>query len=381
VSKVSLIGCNSYDHENVYNSVLRGINLLGGFSQLLNSNDRILLKPNLLTGEKPEKCVTTHPEVFRAVGEILSSEGNLSLSYGDSPAFGSFEKAARIAGIKKVADSLGIKTADFKRVDNQQYPQGILLKRIPLAKGVGNIDSLISISKMKTHALTRITGAVKNQFGCVPGILKGEFHVKMPDIEDFSKMLIDINNFIKPKLFIMDGIMAMEGNGPRSGNPVPMNVLLFSTDPVAIDTVFCKLIGLNPSFVPTIKLGHKYGLGTSDLNEIDIIGDKLNEYRKDDFTVERKPYEKFDSKKHFPFFLKNIISPKPVIDYDLCKNCGKCVLQCPTDPKAVNWKDDDTSKPPVHDYNRCIRCYCCQEICPYGAISVKTPLLGKLIRR
>ncbi len=233
---------------------------------------------------------------------------------------------------------------------------------------------------MKTHGFTRITGAVKNQFGCVPGLIKGEFHVKMPDIMDFSKVLHDINNYIKPRLYIMDGIVAMEGNGPRGGNTVKMNTLLFSTDPVALDMIFCRLIDLKPEFVPTLRSIEDESL-IIDFNKIDLVGDEISELINPSFNVVRKKFDRFASTGSFPQFLKNIISPKPVIDYDICKNCGRCILQCPTDPKSVNWKDSGDFAYPVYNYKTCIRCYCCQEICPHNSITIKTPLLGKLIRR
>ncbi len=378
--KVAVIECDSYEHSKVFDSLKRGINLLGGTSSLFSPGEKILIKPNILAGDHPDKNVTTNPVVLAGLADILQGNDYL-LSYGDSPGFGSLKRAAERSGIKKVFDKRGIEAGDFETIENVSFQEGVILKNIPLAKGVTSSDAIISVSKMKAHGFTRITGALKNQFGCIPGLIKGEFHVKMPDIIDFSKVLHDINNLVKPRLYIMDGIIAMEGNGPRGGNSIKMNTLLFSTDPIALDMVFCKLIDLNPEFVPTMRSSTDEDRMIYTYDDIELAGDKIDGLINSKFNVTRKKFERFASAGSFPTFLKNLISPKPVIDYNTCKNCGKCVLQCPTDPKSLNWEDDGDFPYPVYDYKSCIRCYCCQEMCPYNSITIKTPLLGKLIRR
>jgi uncharacterized protein (DUF362 family)/NAD-dependent dihydropyrimidine dehydrogenase PreA subunit len=353
---------------------------LGGVSSLIEDGEEIVLKPNLLAGVPPEKAVTTHPAVFKAVAEIFKEAG-ARLFYGDSPALSKPKRAAQKAGLQKIAYELGIPHADFETTVKVSYPDAILGKQLNLAAGVLKGRRIISICKMKTHGLTRISGAVKNQFGCVPGFLKGEYHVKMPDIYNFSAILVDINNFLKPKLFIMDGITAMEGNGPRGGNPVDMKVLLFSTDAAALDSIFCKLIHLDPEFVPHLPIAEQAKLGNYRYERIEIVGDDIEALINKDFKVTRKPADRLPRSSNFPTYLKNLISPKPVINYDKCKNCGSCVLQCPVSPKALDWPGKKKHKKPVYSYKRCIRCYCCQEICPHEAITFKTPLLGRIIYR
>jgi Pyruvate/2-oxoacid:ferredoxin oxidoreductase delta subunit len=240
-------------------------------------------------------------------------------------------------------------------------------------------EGLISIAKFKTHQLTRITGPVKNQFGCVPGILKTEFHLKLPNPLDFAKMLVCIDLYIRPRLYIVDGIMAMEGNGPRGGTPVNMKVLLFSKDPLAAEAVMCRLIDLNPEFVPTMKPGKEWGLGTYLPEEIELVGDPIEPLINKSFKVVRAPVKAVTSSTSVSF-IKNLVSPRPVIDPEKCNKCGTCVKVCPANPKAVDWHDGDRKKVPTYKYERCIRCFCCQEMCPDHAISVQTPFLGKLIR-
>lgn len=375
-SKVALVRCNSYEKDEVRKAVFRGLELIGGASAFVKPDEKILLKVNLLVGEVPEKCVTTHPEVFRAVAEIFAADG-ANLSYGDSPGFGATHAAAKKAGIADVAEEMNINPADFKDGRDVFFEEGNQNKKFYIANGVLDADGIISLPKMKTHALERFTGAVKNQFGCVVGMRKGEFHVKLPDPTDFAKMLVDLNGFVKPRLYIMDGIVAMEGNGPRGGTPRPMNVLLFSTDPIALDATASRLINLNPLYVPTTLIGGATGAGTFREDEIEIVGDSLKDFICMDFNVVRTPVKSIKKGKVVSF-LNNQLINKPVIIAEKCTRCGTCVHSCPVEGKAVNWFDGDYTKVPTYDYKKCIRCYCCQEMCPESAIVLKQPVIVKV---
>ena len=375
-SKVALVRCNSYEIEEVRMAVSKGLDLIGGAGSFVKKGEKILLKVNLLVGEVPEKCVNTHPMVFKAVAELFTAEGSI-VQYGDSPGFGSPHAAAKKAGIAEVAEELKLEPADFKDGREVFFEQGNQNKSFYIAKGVLDADGLISLPKLKTHALERFTGAIKNQFGCVVGMRKGEFHVKLPDATDFARMLVDLNSFVKPRLYIMDGIMAMEGNGPRGGTPRAMNVLLFSTDPVALDATASRMINLNPLVVPTTLVGGQTGAGTFKEDEIEIVGDALKDFICMDFNVERTPV-KTVKRNRVNTFLNNQLVSKPVIIEEKCTQCGTCVSSCPVDGKAINWLNNDKTKAPVYDYKKCIRCYCCQEMCPESAIILKEPLIIKV---
>lgn len=368
---MAIVKCAGYDPKTVLTAVDEGIGLLGGINEFCRCNEKILLKPNLLAGEPPEKCVTTHPAVFQAVAKIFSSVSR-ELFYGDSPAFQSMESVARKSGIAKAALESHVDIADFITTDTVFFEQAHQNKKLFLARGALEADGIISISKLKTHGFARMTGAIKNQFGCVPGLLKSEFHAKLPDLDSFSKMLVDINLFLKPRLYIMDGIMAMEGNGPRGGTPRPMNVLLFSRDPVALDSIVCRMIGLEPERIPTVFFGNKYGLGTCLDNEIETVGESWQSFVCKDYKT---PINKSIANllQRHPL-LRNRVLPRPVISPKKCVRCGICADLCPVEGKALTVIDKN--KPPIYDYQKCIRCYCCQELCPEGAITIKAPLLG-----
>ncbi len=225
-----------------------------------------------------------------------------------------------------------------------------------------------------------MTGSIKNQFGCVPGKLKGEMHVKLPSAIDFSKMLVDLNNFVNPSLYVMDGILAMEGNGPRGGKPLAMNCLIISTDAVALDATVCRMVNLKPEYVPTTKIGMESGMGTYLDDEIDLLGDDINSFKNKVFDVDREPLKPFKSGA-LTKLVNNITVPKPYILEDKCVQCGVCVLMCPVEGKAIDWENGDKSKAPIYDYSKCIRCYCCQELCPESAIELDVPLLRRMFDR
>ncbi len=402
MSRVTLVRCETYDYETVEAAVERGLGLLGGPQMFAKQGEKILLKPNLLVGEPPEKCITTHPAVFKAVARVFQKTGAV-LFYGDSPGILVFEGTEKKTGLAEVAAEMGVSLADFRTGTEIFFQEGVQNKKFRLARGVLECDGLISLPKLKTHGLTKITGAVKNQFGCIPGHLKAEFHARIPKVESFARMLVDLNRFLAPRLFIIDGIMAMEGNGPRGGTPRKLGVLMFSADPVALDATACRIIDLPPEDVPTNKFGAERGLGTYHEDEIEIVGDELAGFFTPDFRVRREPpaaIVRYLLDSRGLQVLRNSLVPKPCIEKEKCKKCGVCVQVCPVRPKAVDWPEGRIGRPegragrpeglagrsqgqagklPVYTYKRCIRCYCCQELCPEGAIRLKMPFLRRLL--
>ena len=376
-SKVALVRCENYEYENVRNAVRRGVGLLGGAGMFARSGEKILFKPNWLVADRPERLTTTHPAVFKAMVEVFKATGAI-LSVGDSPAIQSPEHASRMTGFQPIADAEGVALADFKQGKEIVFDEGIQNKKFIIANGALDCDGIISLPKLKTHGLERLTGCVKNQFGCVPGALKGEFHVKLASAIDFARMLVDLNAFLKPRLYVMDGVIAMEGNGPRGGKARPMKVLLFSADPIALDATVCRMVDINPEFVPTIRLGMEARTGTWKKEEIELVGDPFESFVDKQFDVRREPVQPYSRGKGSGF-LRNAIVPRPYIVAEKCTQCGTCVKACPVDPKAVDWHTGNRRIPPSYKYDRCIRCYCCQELCPEGAVQLKVPFLRRLL--
>ena len=255
-STVALVPVDTYEQEKADAAVRTGVELLGGIGRFVKPEEKILLKPNLLSGALPQKAITTHPAVFSAVAKLLREAGYQHLSYGDSPGnpVTTPEKAADASGITEAANRWNIDKADFDTGSVVRFPEGKTAHSFYLCRGVQEADAVINLCKMKTHALERITGGMKNLYGCICGAKKAVGHAQYPSSEVFADMLADLNLCVRPRLHIMDGIVAMEGNGPTSGVPRAMNVMLFSEDPVERH-LLAGLRGLRPRRPPLLQAG------------------------------------------------------------------------------------------------------------------------------
>ena len=375
-SKVVLLPCREYDEEKIHMLLKQGLDFLGGVETLIPKDAKILLKPNLLKKAEVEKAVITHPVVVGAFAGILRENGYENIVLADSCGHGTTQAVIRGTGMDTYLEKYHIPAVDYSEGVKTAYPQGVQAKEFILPKELLEQDCVISLSKMKTHALERITGAVKNSYGFVYGFHKAKGHTQYPSADSFARMLIDLNKCVAPKLYVMDGIVAMEGNGPGSGDPVPMNVLLMSTDPVALDSVFSRLVYLKPEMVPTNYHGEKMGLGTWKEEEITLLtpdgeismAEAVKKYGNPVFNVDRTEVRKNIWTRMAGAL--NIFQKKPYIEADKCVRCGICVQSCPVPGKAVDFRKGK-DKPPVYDYKKCIRCFCCQEMCPKKAIKVK----------
>ena len=372
-AQVALVRCGSYDEQEVFEAVRQGIRLLGGVGRFASAGERLLLKPNVLNGKPSERAVCTHPSVVKAVARLFRDSG-AELSFGDSPEHGRPAAALETCGIAGAAREAGLRMADFENGRVARLPGSPYTRSFTVAEGVLEADGIINLPKLKTHNLTRMTGAVKNLYGCIPGALKKALHVLNPTAQDFSRMLVALSLLLKPRLHILDGIVAMEGNGPGAGDPKPMGVLLFSSDPVALDALMCRLVELDPLYMPSARPGRAWGLGTYVREEIELLGDSLAEATDGDFRVPRGAVLDLSGPGVLAYIF-NLIGRRPVIDRSACTSCGRCVEACPVNPKAVQWLGGEKKRPPVHSYLRCIRCYCCQEACQQGAISVRRTVL------
>lgn len=383
-SRVVVIPCDDYDEEKVYERLKCGLDELGGIGRFIKPEEKVLVKLNLLSAAQPERAVTTHPSVAKAVLRLLNEAGCADVKYGDSPGYGTCESALRMLGIEE--ECFGARMTPMSEAEHVDFPEGMTCKEFDFCKEIVESDAIINVCKMKTHALERITGAVKNVYGFICGYRKAAGHVKFPNATVFARMLADIHRCTKPRLHIMDGIVAMEGNGPGSGTPIPMNVLIVSDDPVAVDTVFCYLVNLDPEIIPTNSQGMRMGIGTDNEDEIEIVlcGDGEPRTVSKDELFEKYGNASFDVPRGKPrgtFLMRysgfmTKLARRPMIDKSKCVKCGICVNHCPVPGKAVDFKNGKDN-PPVYDYKKCIRCYCCQEMCPKHAISARHGLFGR----
>ncbi len=365
MAKVALIRCEDYETGRVHEAVKKAVDNLGGMSNFIKPGMKVLLKPNLLSPHKAEDAVTTHPEVIRAVARLVKGAGGI-VSLGDSPGgYGyNIDEILEKSGVKKVADEEGI---TIKKFTMSRFVDGV-----PVCRYVLDADFIISIPKFKTHSITVITAAIKNMFGAVVGLYKAECHSHAPREEDFSKMMARVYSITKPGLTIIDGIIAMEGDGPSAGIIRKMNIVMAGTDAVAIDACLAKIVGLKPLDVLVTKEASRLELGEADLSRIQVIGDDIDDFITKDFKMPQTTALKI-LPKAVVNAAASLISFKPQIDAKLCRKCNLCKVTCPVNCITIEEGYCNI------DYKKCVRCLCCHEVCPYRAIHISRNILTKMI--
>lgn len=367
MSKVSIIRCRDYETKQVYDAVKRCVDLIGGIDKFVHPGMKVLLKPNLLSARPPEDVVDTHPEVVRAVSRLVRKAGG-EVKVGDSP--GGYGK-----NIDEVFERSGMKQmAVEESIELVKFTISRSIDGIPISRHVLDSDCVISIPKLKTHSVTVLTAAIKNMFGTIPGLAKTACHAKAPKEEDFAKVIAKVHSISRPHLTIVDGILAMEGDGPGAGIPRKMNFVMASTDAVAIDSCIAAIIGLEPFDILVTKEAYKLGLGEADLSRIEILGDDMNSFVVTDFKLPQTTPLKL-----IPKTIANSIAAmikfKPYIHSNVCTRCNLCKISCPVNAITI---EEDFCK---IDYKKCVRCLCCHEVCPYKAITIKRNILTRMILR
>ncbi|HHV44198.1 MAG TPA: DUF362 domain-containing protein [Firmicutes bacterium] len=330
-----------------------------------------LIKPNLLCAAPPEAAVCTHPAVVEGLVGLLHRKNITDLSLGDSPGFGSLERVAKSAGMEKVCGEGNVSLVRFSP-GVEVAVEGQRIRRAVIAQPVAQARQIINVAKLKTHGLMGFTGAVKNLFGCIPGTEKATMHLRLADREHFAGMLVDLYLALKPQLSIIDGIVAMEGQGPRQGNPRPVGLLIAGTDGVAVDAVACAVVGIDPMSIPTIRVAHQQGVGQGDLTKIRILGAPLEEVQVRDFKPAETSVTLGGVPKPIWNLLQKQLTSRPYIITERCVGCGVCARCCPADTIVL----DKTAK--IVD-DKCIRCYCCHELCPEDAVGLAPGFLQRVI--
>jgi uncharacterized protein (DUF362 family)/NAD-dependent dihydropyrimidine dehydrogenase PreA subunit len=368
-TKVIIKSCEEYHAGKVKRNIGDIIDSLGGISRYIKRGDRVLLKPNLLQNKPVEKAVTTHPLIIRAVAEIVKDAGG-EVIVGDSPGIGSALSIAEKSGLTPFIERLGGKIVNFEERIEVKTPEHFVFKRFEIAKAVTESDLIINLPKIKTHAQMYLTLAVKNLFGCVVGKRKVQWHFMAGrDVDYFATMLVELHQMVNSRLTIVDGITAMEGNGPGSGTPRDIGILLGGEDCVAIDRVICEILGAKPANLRTLVMAEKLAIGEPRLENISLDGDPLDSVRVNDFKMANSvPLETMGLPGFLGRYFKNAFTSKPAIDNSRCTLCLTCLDSCPVEVISRKKGKSDALK---IDSRNCIRCFCCQELCPDSAINVK----------
>ena len=383
---VFFVKCRHY--EEVENKLTELLAMMNGMGSFVKPGEKIVLKVNLLQSAKPAKAVTTHPAVVAAAARLVKKEGAIPI-ITDSPGSGyaynkkNLEKTYRVCGLDTVAEEDGIELNLDPSYDTVSFPGGKLIKRFEVITPVLEADGLLNLCKLKTHVFMHMTGAVKNNFGVIPGLTKPGYHAKLYDKSRFANMLLDLSEYVSPRISIMDAVTGMEGEGPGSaGEPRHVGLLMAARSPLALDVVAGEIIGLKRENNPILMEAEKRGLFPHCIQEVEVIGGDITDLRIPDYKL---PASIFDGtglgalswwQKALIPLIKTGMTLKPLVVRKKCTACGVCSEACPV--KAVTIIDEKYAQ--INDKN-CIRCYCCHEMCQANAIKLHKNLLYRVVNR
>lgn len=332
--------------------------------KFLSPQDRILLKPNLLMEAQPEEAIVTHPIFIEAIGTIFK-EMNYKVAVADSPGGFVDNRSMNVVyeatGVKDLADRCGFELL---------FPtRSIVNQHIPFCWWLEGFK-MINLPKLKTHDIMVLTLAVKNLYGCIGGLHKSHLHKIYPKTESLAKLLLKLYAFIKPQLNIIDGILALEGNGPaKNGKPKKMNMVVIGEDALYTDYAIGKLLGLKVSANPLIKKAKELGL----FNELDL--ELISEISSKEVSNFRFPAAFALNYIPTPLIslLKVFFKFRPSVDKTKCTGCCICEKICPKQAIEI------VNERAVIDYALCIMCMCCAEMCKFGAVGLNKSSLLKAI--
>ncbi len=360
-----LIKKASYNYAKLRPIIFEMIDAL--VPDLITPHARVLIKPNLLMAALPERAVLTHPLIVKAVAEYVIEKGGKPL-IADSPAAGKFSKIIKIGRYQAALKDLDVKIGPFETYAKTDI--GEPFGKIEIARDAIEADVVINLAKLKTHAQMLLTLGVKNLFGCIVGLSKPEWHFRTGvDREVFARLLVQIYKKVNPSITLVDGILAMEGNGPaKSGTPRHIGVIAGSADAVAADYAICEMLGIDPYRLLTNRAARDLGWNDKD---VQINGDSI---KVSDFDLPHLGTVVFGPRPFQKWMRRHFIQ-KPAVNHSLCRLCGECWEYCPA--KAIT----RCEKQIEFDYDICIRCYCCIEVCPHGALKAVKGWAGELADR
>jgi len=371
--QVAIERVGEYERSLVKEGVVRLLEHLGGMARFVKPGERVLIKPNMLSAKPPEAAVTTHPELLRAVIELVQQAGGTAL-VGDSPGIGSARRVAERSGMLQVIEDTGAEFVPF--TEAVPVKGSGTFRQFDLARPYLEADRLINLPKLKTHEMMTVTCCVKNLFGAVVGAEKAAWHLRAgADKEFFAGMLLELYQLRVPDLNIVDAILAMEGNGPGSGDPRQVGLLLAGENAVAVDLVAAELASVPRKLLYVENAARRLGLPGAERGEIECRGLSINEARCEPFKLPHLSDVQFGLPRFLKNRLRNQLTSRPEAVPEKCELCGICVGACP--PEAIRVEGGRLR----FDYQRCIRCFCCRELCPHAALRLKDGWLLHVMKK
>ncbi|MBT3362500.1 MAG: DUF362 domain-containing protein [Chloroflexi bacterium] len=375
-AKIALVRAGAYKCDELSIDIDEALDLIGGLSSFVPPQSKVFVKINHLPPPSvAEKCIVTNPVFVEAVVTLLKAI-TTDITVGDDIDSGPPD-GFEVSGIRQACDRAGVKLINLREEGfiEKSDANNMALDKTYISKAVLESDVIINLPKMKTHSLAVFTGAVKNMYGVLPGGIRRRYHADYMARVDFNQMLVDVFSQVRPHLNIMDGIMAMEGEGPAGGSPRKVGVVLAGADAVALDAVATTIIGIDPMDVRTLKYAAQRGLGVADLGSIDVVGQAIDDVKVLGFkhpasssgaAVEKAP-------RFLAGFVVKQLDVKPSVKKVKCTGCAECAKVCPVHAIKMS------SKIAKINDSMCIKCLCCHEVCRYDAIVRRQSFGGRLL--
>ena len=377
MSKVAIVKCEDYLPKTVLSAVKKAIDLVGiDLKKELLFSKNVLIKPNLCNDSRPEEGITTHPEVIKAILQLLK-EFEMDVLIGDNSVGRDDPKhldvVYKTCGVDDIIREFGCKK-NYLNNDVKAYTCMIDGKErcFYLSKKILETSFIINVPKFKTHSLMTFTGAIKNLYGMIPGNTKRRLHVELPDKRQFAQLLVNLYDLVRPKLNIIDAVIGIEGDGPsRSGQKRKIGYIMAGENAVALDIVASMMMGIDYMQVPTNAYAAQY-YGIENVHDfIQILGEPINECILQDFILPNTA--SFND--HLTEKIFSLSTPKLYIDSDKCMKCMMCLKNCPK--VAIHLSQDKKLEIKTSE---CISCMICMEICPCAAVMSKLPKIYNQLR-
>ena len=290
-SKILLRKVGAYRPELIEIFVREAFSVFNGKNPLFVMGDRVLLKPNLLRGFGPDRCVTTHPAIVGAVCRVLKDLGINRIDISDSPALGSLPAVAEKAGYGDLKKRYGVRLVPLTNPVPFDIEENIA--HLKIAGSIREYDRIINLPKFKSHCQMTLTLSIKNLFGLIIGKRKPVLHCLVKNNKlTFGKMLIDIARHVAPCLTIMDGIIAMQENGPIDGSPYPLGLLAAGQDMTALDRVLSDIVRVPLNQVYALEAARIKQFGQYTMEQIELIGEtNIESLQVSDFKLANYPVD------------------------------------------------------------------------------------------
>ena len=374
VSPVAIVRCGSYDASVLRDAVARAWRLAGLGDARFYRGKEVLVKVNLLGGQRPESAVNTHPEFARAVLRHLVDLGARPTVSDSSGPFEDTRSCFESSGFAAMCKEEGVPIVPLSSMGYEQVeiPDGKRIDTALVARMLVEAEAVVSLPKLKTHMQTVLTGAVKNFFGALPLSERRRLH-RLARYDVFSEAIVDLYSAVGRGDVLMDAVVGMQGTGPASGRPGRVGLVIASRGAAEVDVVAARVMGLSPETVRTVGDTIERGMASS-VEQLQLLGEPLEEVVSPFDIPSRLLLRANPVIEKLTDVALGLYRSAVEVDIAKCTACGHCKAICPASAITID-------KYCRIEYAKCISCYCCFEVCPYGAIRLREPILRRLLRR